>query len=642
MDPDTVTRLVAKARSYGLHSCSYCQAVLIDLTPLALPDRTDNDSGSRDGNEPKWGVRDSTFPYERRLCKFDFSQEIVDEAQLKCPLFEAKKLSPHRDPDDTRYGLTPYVTIRLQSFVCVVSSTDLEFDIRLPKEILSLISNPGTSGTLIHPCIKSDRTFSRARQLLAKCLRGHNGCKQTGLAPSRLLDVTLGRTRLVDTGSIESPVWAALSYCWGGPQKSQTTYLNVKDRYREVLLGDLPLTIRDAVHVCRAMDIRYLWVDSICIIQETKSQNNESGESDKDKELRKMAGIFSGAVFTIAASCASSADRGFLQDRQAYMPGIALPVCVNDTYDTAQLVPFCYDTMDREDTEPIDGRAWTLQEHLLSSRMLSFTKFAMEWHCQDKHCGISLDENHSLGVPTAYFENYSIGDWISIVMEYTHRDLSNSEDRPIAIAAVAQEFAASSRKNLKASDYVAGIWKPNILEELMWFTNTRYSERDNMPRLQGPSWSWISNPEFIRYSSSRFEFEPTASVLSIDIDLVNPDFVFGAAKSGRICLKGLMSCHTRHMLPPRSDGRVNERSCQSILADRREMPPMDVFLIELGIQKDEMRWYNKFGLALQSTAEPGQFVRVGAYIEPVDKMCGGSCASCREGDTQEEKLVEIV
>ncbi|EYB24198.1 hypothetical protein FG05_30511 [Fusarium graminearum] len=634
MDPDTLTRLVAKARSYGLHSCSYCQAVLIGLTTLALPDRTDNNPESRDGNEPKWGSPDSPFYHKLRLCKFEFSQEIVDEAQLKCPLFKVRKQSPRRDHDGTRHLSTPYVTIRLKPFVCVVSTTNLEFDIRLPKD-------PGTSGTLIHPRIKSDRTFFRARQLMTKCLSEHGGCKQTGLAPSRLLDVTLDKTRLVDTGSIKNPVWAALSYCWGGPQKSQTTYLNVHDRYREVLLEDLPLTIRDAVYVCREIDIPYLWVDSICIIQEDKNHNNGIGESDKDEELRKMAGIYSGAVLTIAASCASSADRGFLQDRQAYIPAIALPVCFNGTYDIAQLVPGPYDIMDWLEIEPIERRAWTLQEQLLSSRMLSFTEFAMEWHCKSEHCGISVDENHRLSIAAGWLDDYPVGDWIWLVMEYTYRDLSNLEDRPIAIAAVAQDLVAR-RPDLAASDYAAGLWKPNLLGELTWFTVTGDSKRDTLPRLQGPSWSWISIPEIIRYTEPRFYIEPTASVLSVDIDLANSDFVYGAVKSGRLRLKGLISRQTHRMLPPWQRAKRTNCACQVLSSDRLKTPPINVFLFELGTEHDPMEGERKVGLALQSTGEPGEFVRVGSYVEVVDKTCGGLCTSCREGVTQEEKIIEII
>lgn len=133
MDTDTATRLVAKACSYGLHSCSYCQAVLIDLTPLALQDRTDNDPESRDGNDPKWIIPNPPFPHRLKLCKFEFPQEIVDETQLKCPLFEVRKQFPRRDPEDTRPLPTPYVKIDRRPFVCVVSTTRLKFDIRLPK-----------------------------------------------------------------------------------------------------------------------------------------------------------------------------------------------------------------------------------------------------------------------------------------------------------------------------------------------------------------------------------------------------------------------------------------------------------------------------------------------------------------------------
>ncbi|KAF5229236.1 hypothetical protein FAUST_10522 [Fusarium austroamericanum] len=603
MDPDTATWLVDRARSYGLHSCSYCQAVLLDLTPLPPPDWTYNAPGNLNGNNPRWGIPDT---------------------------FLKTQMSPIRRSETAPTDRRAFVNA---------------FDIRLLKEpfveeILRLISDPGTSGTLIHPRIKSDKTFLRARQLLNKCLRDHDECKQIGSAPSRLLDVTLGRTRLVDTKSLKDPVWAALSYCWGGPQKSQTTYLNIQERYREISLDELPLTIRDGVYVCRQMGIQYLWIDSICIIQEDRKDDKQDLESDKDQELRKMAGIFSGAVLTIAASCASSAEEGFLHDRQAYMPGVALPVYFNNKYDIAQLVSRPGATDQFQEPEPIDNRAWTLQEQLLSSRILSFSKNTMQWHCQSEDYGISEDEIHNLGTAAKYLVDYAEGSWMRLIVEYTCRDLTNSEDRPIAIAAVAQTLAASD-PDVTESDYVAGYWKPEIWAELMWFTDVKDSKRDDLPRLQGPSWSWISNPEMIRYSSPRWMSNPTSSVLSVDVDLVDPDFIFGPVKSGRIRLHGFISCHSRQMLPPQLDEMPTKTPCQVITADRRKTPPMDVFLFEIEVQYDPIG-HKSIGLALQETSVPGEFVRVGSYIEVVDKKCGGSCASCREDGTREERIIEII
>ena len=98
--------------------------------------------------------------------------------------------------------------------------------------------------------------------------------------PSRLINVSPGRdsavVKLVQTESLRDPSWASLSYCWGGPQHAQTTRSNVSSRYSSIQLAQLPTTIRDAVKMCRILEIPHLWVDSLCIIQD--DVNDQSRE----------------------------------------------------------------------------------------------------------------------------------------------------------------------------------------------------------------------------------------------------------------------------------------------------------------------------------------------------------------------------
>jgi hypothetical protein len=429
-------------------------------------------------------------------------------------------------------------------------------------------------------------------------------------------------------------------------------HFNVQDRYHEIALEDLPLTIRDAIHVCQQMNIPYLWIDSIYIIQDDKNVDHQGGETDKDRELRKVAGIFSGAVLTVAASCALSADAGFLQDRQPYSPGIALPGCVNDAYDIAQLVMPPEILRNTLVPEPIDVRAWTFQEQLLSCRVLSFTKFAVQWHCRCKDYCISQEEEYSVNQPANYLRNYIERDWNWLLQHYSDRDLSNLADRPVAIAAVAESFVATS-PNLTVSDYIAGLWKPRLLEGLFWRTSNVMkglmplndalnSKRENLSRIEGPSWSWTTIPETVGYSWAP-KFKPTAEILDINIILSDPDHTFGAVKSGTIRLRGFVSRKTRYMPTHQPNARFRSITCQTIFADRRRTPPMDVFLFELGLEGDVGDYYyDRVGLALQSTGEPGEFVRVGSYREHIVKRCDRSCASCDYNGDREERIIEIV
>lgn len=474
-------------------------------------------------------------------------------------------------------------------------------------EITSSIPHFKSSGPPIKSCIDSDKTFEVARSLLGKCLTEHEGCKQTGTSPTRLLDVSPNRMRLVNTGSLDEPSWAALSYCWGGPQESQTTQTNIHDRFREVIFEELPSTIRDAIHVCRQMHIPYLWVDSLCIIQTTGRRVEGAGESDKDRELPKMGGIFSGAVLTISASCASSVKEGFLQDRLPWPPGVALPVRFNNIYDIAQLVVFPRRYAPEFDEEPVDDRAWTFQEQKLSSRSLNFRTRAMHFECQAMSECIYQD-GHNFHTPRIIrFGNTEFA-WRVWVKEYTRRDLSDIRDRPIAIAAVAESFANAS-DTLTFADYAAGLWKPSLLTDLLWYVPCHKSRTIN---IEGPTWSWTTIPSPVLFRGFTVH-DSTATMISIDIVLADPSFVFGATKSGRIRLKGLMTRTSRCLSSSSSDEVV-------VCHWDRETTCKEVFLLEVTLYR-EYSCSKRVGLVLKETEKPGVFLRMGYFEESLHAGC---------------------
>ncbi|KAI1068252.1 hypothetical protein LB507_004270 [Fusarium sp. FIESC RH6] len=438
MDPSTSGFITQKALRYGLHSCSYCQAVLIDLTSLAHP-------GSQGDSviEPKKASDDKNvllFYKDRIFHQFHFSQLTVSAASFTCPLFE---LLHETGSDDGDW----FINLDLSSKRFGVHPSG-SYHLRLPTEITSLLPCFDSYGPPIDPRINTEETFANARKWLEKCLREHESCydksQQPAAPPSRLLDVRQDKTRLVSTEFLKDPTWAALSYCWGGPQDAQTTHLNVQERYQEIVFEDLPLTIRDGIHVCRQMHIPYLWVDSLCIIQTDSTSVKGGRESDKDRELRKMAWVFSGAILTISASCASSARDGFLQDREVLPPGIALPVRVNDTYDIAQVVRFPRDTFHFE-PEPVDSRAWIFQEQRLSRNTLNFRKQAMQWGCLSS--GTCFSQHDEYAFQRCRIDGYELG-WHALVEEYTQRNISNPRDRPVAIAAVAESFVGPEREDI--------------------------------------------------------------------------------------------------------------------------------------------------------------------------------------------------
>ncbi|KAF5243245.1 hypothetical protein FANTH_8254 [Fusarium anthophilum] len=529
--------------------------------------------------------------------------------------------------------------------------------------------------------------------MLQECRNHHNRCQRTSRAPPpfRLIDVSPkinDSVQVRDTKSIKNPSWAALSYCWGEEKQSGiTTEGNIEARQIQLAICELPPTIRDAIHVCRQLNIQYLWVDSICILQDNAT--------DKFEEIAKMTGVYQDAIFTISASCALSADRGFLEVRTPYPPGVALPVRTSKGYVVAQLIEKRY----RLRPEPIDARAWTFQERILSTRFLSFATDGVEWKCSQSQC--NLDKQGRYSKPE--FSNLSpdicrISRWKALIAGYSGRYLSYLKDRPVAFAGVAQAYCQAN--SLEPGHYLAGFWRQTLLEDLLWLVNPLtdfFHGLDMDPRLVvgnstgdtyiAPSWSWVSALYTVRWLPNNLV--ETAEVISTKIELVQPDVHFGAVRSGILRLRGPLH-HDQLSIDwegeiireykHQSDSHTHKREIHtSVFSDlegeyawffeigvlqeigydqRYFIPQEDCFQAEdpfweEGLFEEEHPRHHKSlhgdiaGLVLLSTGKEKEFIRVGVYKEELggtfhDDLSDGSCKLCALNKERELTEIEIV
>ena len=166
-----------------------------------------------------------------------------------------------------------------------------------------------------------------------------------------------------------------LSHCWGNPTDEEkkrfcTTPENCRDRVKEGFsYNDLPKTFQDAVRVTRELKKKYLWIDSLCIIQGDKEDwKNEAG---------RMENVFASAYCTIAASSAPDWKDGFLKRNLS-------PQYFQIQDSSGKLVYVCDNTDDYSkdvDEGPLNKRAWVLQERVLSRRTICFSAKQMYWEC---------------------------------------------------------------------------------------------------------------------------------------------------------------------------------------------------------------------------------------------------------------------
>ena len=120
----------------------------------------------------------------------------------------------------------------------------------------------------------SDESFGVAREWLRTCLDSHELCRtpHTSFMPARLVKILRVDGEYMLRLQAKEPdiyhQYAALSYCWGGPQLVRTTKRNLKRHYKEIKMSDLPPTLQDAVLTTDKLGLEYLWVDALCIIQD--------------------------------------------------------------------------------------------------------------------------------------------------------------------------------------------------------------------------------------------------------------------------------------------------------------------------------------------------------------------------------------
>jgi hypothetical protein len=155
-----------------------------------------------------------------------------------------------------------------------------------------------------------ERQCMAARSWIHGCRQEHKLCRQSRekFLPPRVLDLRpegIEGMRLHVCAEGEQGEYAALSYCWGGPQRVMTTSKNLHEHIEGINEDTLPQTILDTVRVIRALDIHYLRIDALCILQDS--------DEDKQVQLALMGDIYHNSLVILVATKAKSVEDRFLK-----------------------------------------------------------------------------------------------------------------------------------------------------------------------------------------------------------------------------------------------------------------------------------------------------------------------------------------
>lgn len=347
---------------------------------------------------------------------------------------------------------------------------------------------------------------------ITECNTTHKDCTtKNAILPHRVLDVgSRTGSRIFLHESWREPKkdgrYVALSYCWGRLHPPKTTKENLAQHQQDISFDTLPRSFQDAIIVTRNLEIRYLWIDSLCIVQDHSP--------DWQTESSNMASYYSDAYLVIAAAQAGDPTQGFLDTMGSYShfnqhPSTEIGQITNPDSSISRIHRRKLDGESctgrhhevlRE--SPLNKRAWALQENLLAKRIVHFTERELLWECveglkcecMEVDAAASPTSRPADGLRKDQFLSLRDADettnlqelWLNLLHRYSSLALSYKSDSLPALSGLAKLWESQG-----AGKYLAGFWYGNILESLIWYT-VFTKERQRSREYRAPSWSPFS------------------------------------------------------------------------------------------------------------------------------------------------------
>lgn len=385
---------------------------------------------------------------------------------------------------------------------------------------------------------------------------------------------------------VEAP-YVALSHRWGPSTAScRTLQGNLAEQKENIEWDWLLKTFQDAALVTTRLGIKYLWIDSLCIVQDDAE--------DWKVQAANMCDIYHRAYVTLAASCSDDSTQGLFRkssccrtvksgDKGSSYLMRRIPE--HPTWDVTGI-------MQMQTELPLLTRSWVYQERLLSPRIAYFTRYEVVFECSQpgqgpSYCqchnipgglwGASAGDNGSgpedstgrkLGHAEALRTLSSFSSpspplvenssdritaevrryWNQITEEYSGYSISSTSDKLPALAGIARQFGTA---HPELGRYVAGMWEHTLVQNLMWYSKTDVQVRAMYmwrpphiaPPESGsfPTWSWIAAGQKVSNNSACTRVRPEdLRVLSFNFELSGPD-EYGAIRDASLLLEGFVA-----------------------------------------------------------------------------------------------------
>jgi len=328
--------------------------------------------------------------------------------------------------------------------------------------------------------------------------------------PTRLIDLGVSQEsqpRLVHSCHLKQRVpYCTLSHCWGTYRHAQVSKASLASFAVGIPVEALHSnTFQHAITITRQLGVRYLWIDSLCIVQDD--------HEDWIRESALMSKVYSRSLCTIAAAHAIDGREGCFSQRD---PLVVFPVLVPSPFQASnscrprrplfaihcEKMNSIYESQVR--SGPLYTRGWVVQERLISPRTLFFGKEQVVWHCKshfaceafpygEDYVPLERDARKSVHRELVRIEGDRVEllqQWSAVVRTYTSSKLTTPGDKLVALQALATLF-----QNHTKDQYLAGLWlNPDLVWQLLWSIEpgSTQGQRPSDSSYRAPSWSWAS------------------------------------------------------------------------------------------------------------------------------------------------------
>ncbi|KFY74101.1 hypothetical protein V499_05851 [Pseudogymnoascus sp. VKM F-103] len=491
----------------------------------------------------------------------------------------------------------------------------------------------------------SDEGFAMVSTWFKECIEKHpHTCRLPGNLtgtevaefPTRVLDVgTTGdlQIRLIDSRGMTGQ-YAALSHRWStNPiEHFKTTKPLLDQRKAGININAMPLNFQDAVKVTRKLGIQYLWIDSLCIIQD------DTG--DWECESAVMGQVYNNSSVTIRAA----AERSRSPSKQYSGGFLSRPASTTDSPTVeipyrkrnGELAGSWFMQPDKYfhiGNWELHTRGWVLQEEQLARRSISYYGDKVSWMCKLSTSMTSEPQRGEVYSPE-YIKNAESmenedfnGYWLDIAFMYSMRHLTFEPDRFPALSGLATFFSKRLGKQ-----YYAGIFSGGIAHGLLWCAVTPgILSRRKITGYVGPSWSWMSVNGRITFKGRGGDDESVSALGDVTFKLtplgMDPN---GTLKDGQMQLTGNIKSVTMRRITAKEDMTMRLEADSKVVAnfqlDFADQAPLENEIQEvecLLVMNGSDCPYN--ALVLRQVKQTLHFERIGiASVDPAWFVAGNS------------------